>query len=330
MKLIKGTTEFQMDRPTALSLGKFDGLHRGHQLLLDRILEKKREGLEALVFAFDFGARPAKAFSEDHPFASELPGRDPDVLAKEVLARPALILPEERRRMLKKQGVDCLLECPFVPEIFCMDPETFAREVLVGRLHARYLAVGTDFRFGYHGKGDYQQLKSLGEAYGFAVDVVEKVCYRGKEISSTYIREELERGKIELVNRLLGYPYSVTGVVRHGRKIGRTLGMPTVNLLPEEQKLLPPNGVYATKSWIDGECIEGITNIGYKPTVGAEPRRGVETYLFDFDRDLYGEEITVEFYSFERPEQKFDSVEMLKEQLQKDMKWGKRYFTEEK
>ncbi|MCI8335144.1 MAG: bifunctional riboflavin kinase/FAD synthetase [Lachnospiraceae bacterium] len=296
MELIRGTSEFAVGRPTAVSLGKFDGLHRGHQLLLERILEKKETGLAPLIFTFDFGKRPG------------------------------LMLPKERRLMLEQKGTDYLLECPFVPEISRLEPEVFVEEILVRRLRTEYLAVGADFRFGYKRRGDYRLLMELGGRLGFRVDVVEKACFEGREISSTFIREELEQGRMERVNALLGYPYSVTGEVVHGLQIGRTLGMPTTNLNPEEEKLLPPNGVYATKTRIDGRNYEGITNIGLKPTVEGERKKGVETYLFGVEQDLYGKEITVEFYTFRRPERKFDSLEELKNQLFRDVEWGRRHF----
>ena len=296
MKIIKGTTEFQIQEETAISLGKFDGFHQGHQLLVDRVLQKKREGLKSLIFTFDFGDRPV------------------------------LLLPEERRRMLGKRGVDYLLECPFVESISHMEAEKFVREILVRRLHVRYLAVGTDLRFGYQRRGDYRLLERLSAECGYEVEVVEKACYQGEEISSSRIRRELEQGHMELVNQLLGYAYSVTGEVLHGRRIGRTLGMPTTNLLPSERKLLPPNGVYATRTVIAGELFEGITNIGYKPTVGGETRKGVETYLFDLDRDLYGEILTVRFYGYERAERKFASLDELKKRIEQDVFWGRTYF----
>lgn len=296
MQIIKNTTEFQIEESTAISLGKFDGLHQGHQLLVDRILKKKKEGLDSLIFTFDFGERPA------------------------------LTLPEERRELLRRENVDYLVECPFVPALSHMEPEDFVWEVLKKRLHAKYLAVGTDFRFGYQRKGDYHLLRKMSESCGFQVDVVEKACWQGREISSTYIREELEQGHMELVNQLLGYAYSVTGEVLHGRQIGRTLGMPTTNLLPKEQKLLPPNGVYATRTVIAGEVFEGITNIGYKPTVGGETRKGIETYLFDLDRNLYGEIIQVQFYGYERPERKFSNLKALKAQIESDVAWGREFF----
>lgn len=296
MRLITGTTEFETTEATAISLGKFDGLHMGHQLLVNRILKRKEEGLKALIFTFDFGDRPM------------------------------LLLPEERRALLKKWGVDYLIECPFVESLAHMEAEDFVREILVKRLHVKYLAVGTDFHFGHNRKGSYQLLEAMQEECGFEVEVVEKACYDGEEISSTRIRRELEQGHMELVNQLLGYNFSVTGEVLHGRQIGRTLGLPTTNLLPGPGKLLPPNGVYATRTRIADEIFEGITNIGHKPTVGAEPRRGVETFLFDLDRNLYGDVITVNFYGFERPERKFESLEALKARIEQDVIWGREYF----
>ena len=298
MRIIEGTTEFQVQEETAISIGKFDGLHQGHQLLVERIVKKNQEGLKALIFTFDFGDRPV------------------------------LLLPEERREMLRKWGVDYLLECPFVESISHMEAEEFVRKILVERLHVRYLAVGTDFRFGCQRRGDYRLLQRLSAECGYEVEVVEKACWQGEEISSSRIRRELEQGRMELVNQLLGYAYSVTGEVLHGRKIGRTLGMPTTNIVPSERKLLPPNGVYATRTVIAGELFDGITNIGYKPTVGAEPRKGVETYLFDLDRNLYGEILTVRFYGYERPERKFDSLEELKKRIGQDVEWGRTYFGE--
>ncbi|MCI8418544.1 MAG: bifunctional riboflavin kinase/FAD synthetase [Lachnospiraceae bacterium] len=298
MRYIKGNIDFWLEGPCAVSLGKFDGLHRGHQLLLSRIGQRQAAGMTSVIFTFDFGG--AKG----------------------------LMLSQERRRMLESQGVDVLLECPFVPELSHMEPEAFVRKILKERLQAAYLAVGTDFHFGYQRRGDYHLLQQMAGECGYTVEVVEKAQYGGRDISSTFIREELEKGNIEQVNALLGYPYNVTGEVVHGRAVGRTLGTPTINLVPEERKLLPPNGVYATRTLVDGEWYEGITNIGSKPTVGGGPIRGVETYLFGVDKDLYGKEVTVFFHSFERPERRFGSLEELKGQLRQDADWGQQWFRE--
>ena len=206
-----------------------------------------------------------------------------------------------------------------------MSPEDFIRDILVKRLRAKYIAVGEDFRFGYQRKGDCRLLQVMQDELGYQLEIVPKEMHQGREISSTYVKEALEAGNMELVTELLGYPYTVRGEVLHGRRIGRTLGMPTTNLIPSVGKLLPPNGVYATKTVMEDGTFNGVTNIGYKPTVG-ELFRGVETYLFDFEGDLYGKEIEVQLYSFERPEQKFPDLNELKAQMHRDICFGKEYF----
>ncbi|MDO5346587.1 MAG: bifunctional riboflavin kinase/FAD synthetase [Lachnospiraceae bacterium] len=295
MKYFHGTTQFYMEGASAITLGKFDGVHRGHQKLMRHIKSLETEEIKSVVFALN-------ARTE------------------------ALILTrEEQKDVVEKMGISCLIECPFVPEISGMMPETFVKEILVDRLHAKYITVGSDFRFGYRRQGDAKLLESLQEACGFQVDVMEKERLKDREISSTYVREALAEGKMELAAELLGRPFLVKGVVQHGRRIGRTLGMPTVNLVPSQEKLLPPNGVYASKTEIDGRLCPGITNIGCKPTIG-EKFRGVETYLFDLNQDLYGKEITTFLYGFERPEQKFSSRDELRAQMHRDISFGKEYF----
>ena len=305
MNYITGKTSFGVMAPSAVSLGKFDGLHRGHQKLLQHILEQKKNGLEATIFTF--ASNPTRMLSG--------------------LSAQNILTNEERREMLAKAGVDNLLECPFVPEIAHMEPERFIEDVLVGQLKMKFAAVGTDFHFGYQRRGDHAMLQKLAPKYGYTVEVVEKEQSHGRDISSTYVKEALEAGNMELVNDLLGYRYFISGEVLHGRRIGRTLGMPTTNLVPSTKKLLPPNGVYLSRTRIGEQAYYGVTNIGYKPTIG-ETFRGVETYLFDFDGDLYGENIDVELWKFKRPEMKFDSVEHLKNQMQADIAFGKEYFFE--
>ena len=298
MNYIEGLMNYTMDRDTALTLGKFDGVHLGHQKLIHKIIEKKASGLESAVVTI---------------------WPDPTV--------PALLTKGEKKILLNDLGVDWWIDCPFLPQISHMEPEEFVREILVKRLRARYIAVGSDFRFGYQRKGDCELLKKMQPELGYELDIVPKERYQDREISSTYIKEALLEGKMDTVRKLLGYPYTIQGEVLHGKKIGRTLGMPTTNLIPSTGKLLPPNGVYATKTIWNGTCYPGVTNIGYKPTVG-EYFRGVETYMFDFDHDLYGQVIEVQLYSFERPEQKFTDMNMLKEQMHRDIAFGKEYFGE--
>lgn len=301
MDYVTGTTQFHIEGPSAVSLGKFDGLHRGHQKLIRHVLDQKKKGLSAVIFTFE--KNPTR-------FLSGLSGQN-------------IMTNQERKEMLERAGIDCLLECPFLPEVAHMEPEVFVEKVLAGQLHASFVAVGKDFRFGYQRKGDYQLLRQMGENLGFRVEVIEKEKSHGRDISSTYVREALHEGNIPLANELLGYRYFVSGEVLHGREIGRTLGLPTTNLLPPADKLLPPNGVYLTRTFLEDETYYGITNIGYKPTVGGETHKGVETFLFDFEGDLYGKHLTVEFLEFERPEQKFKSLEDLKARILSDVYWGK-------
>lgn len=301
MNYVTGTTKFHMEGPCAVSLGKFDGFHRGHQKLLGSVLARKEQGLSAVLFTF--ATNPTRMLSG--------------------LSGQNIMTNEERRLLLERAGVDHLLECPFVPEISLMEPERFVREVLVGQLKAAFVAAGEDFRFGHQRKGDARMLERMGRSCGFQVEIVEKEKSHNRDISSTYVREALHEGNIPLANNLLGYRYFVGGEVVHGRQIGRTLGLPTINFLPAPEKLLPPNGVYLTRTTVDGEVYYGITNIGYKPTVGAEARKGVETYLFDYNGDLYGQYLNVEFLEYERPEQKFRSLEELKARILSDVHWGK-------
>lgn len=301
MEYITGTTTFHMKRASAVSLGKFDGLHRGHQKLISHLLEQKKNGLSAVIFTFE--KNPTRMLAG--------------------LSAQNIITNEERRRKLEEAGIDKLLECPFVPEISNMEAEDFVRRVLLEQLQASFVAVGKDFRFGRQRKGDYYLLQHLGVELGFQVEVLEKEQSHGCDISSTYIREALYEGNIPLVNELLGYPYFISGEVLHGRKIGRTLGLPTINLLPSKDKLLPPNGVYLSRTRIGEASYYGITNIGYKPTVGGENDKGVETFLFDYSGDLYGKHLQVELLEFRRPEQKFYSLEELKACILSDVYWGK-------
>lgn len=302
MKIINNTLDFSIPEISAVTLGKFDGIHKGHQKLMKKILEKSSQGLKSVVFTF--GQMPGTVFY----------GKGRTILTR-----------EERQKHLETMGIDYMVECPFVPEIIHMEPEQFVEQILVGQLHAKYIAIGPDFRFGHERKGDKHLLKKLASVYGYEVEVLEKECLNDKVISSTYVRHMLETGEMETVRELLGYPYYVSGTVVHGHAIGRTIGIPTINLLPDDEKMLPPNGVYLTKTvWEKQECF-GITNIGVKPTISGDEAKGIETHLFDFEGNLYDQELTVEFYAFERPERRFCSMEELREQLEKDVRWGKQY-----
>ncbi len=307
MEYIKQSITFQITEPTVLSLGKFDGLHRGHELLMAYMAEKKKEsrGLKAAVFTFDIPPR------------AQVQGVPPQVLTTN----------EEKIKLFESAGVDYLIECPFTEEIRCMEPEDFIGKV-AGNLNVRYLVVGKDFRFGHNRRGNYQMLQSFASVYGYGVRVVDKMRKDGRDISSTYVREEISKGNLELANELLGYEYFVEGEILHGKHMGKAvLGIPTINLLPPQEKLLPPLGVYVTVTECQGGTYGGITNVGRKPTIGGGFPIGVETHLFGVSKDLYGEEAKVRFLSPVRPERKFDSLGSLVSQMQRDIQYGMDYYS---
>ena len=305
MKIINDTLDFSIPEMSAITLGKFDGIHKGHQKLMKMILAKKEQGLKSVVFTF--GQMPGTFFF----------GKGRTILTS-----------KERQLHLERMGIDYMIECPFVPEVIQMEPEKFIEDVLVNQLHVKYIAVGPDFRFGHNRKGSVGVLKRMAPVYGYEVEVFDKECLNDKVISSTYVRHMLEIGEMETVQKLLGYPYYVSGTVVHGHAIGRKIGIPTINLIPDDDKMLPPNGVYLTKTVWEENQIFGITNVGCKPTISGEEAKGIETHLYDFDGDLYDKELTVEFYAYHRPERRFESLEDLKSQLARDAAWGREIIVE--
>ena len=303
MKIIKDTTEFYIEEATAVAIGKFDGFHCGHQKLLQRMQEQKKKGLATVVFTFV--PSPAAFFSKE-------PEKE-------------LTTIKEKRKIFENAGIDYLIEYPFYQEIADMEPNTYIEEVLVKRIHAKCIVAGEDVSFGRRGLGNYQMLEEKSQKVGYDVIIIDKVQYEGREVSSTYVREEVAKGKMELVHQLLGIPYHVGGTIVHGRKLGRTLGMPTVNQIPPKEKLLPPNGVYYSYVMLEGKKMPSITNIGTKPTVKNDIVMGVETYIYNFNENVYGEELEVYLLSFKRPEMRFESVEALKQQMAEDIAAGRKY-----
>jgi riboflavin kinase/FMN adenylyltransferase len=312
MKIIENTTEFNINEKTAVAIGKFDGFHRGHQKLLGELNLLHGKGLKTVVFTFV--PSPAAFFSKEE--------------VKELSTKA------EKRRIFEDAGVDYLIEYPFYQEIADTMPEAFISDVLVGMINAKYVVAGDDVSYGKGGKGDCKLLEEKAANYGYEVKIIDKVLYEGREVSSTYVREEVKSGNMELVTRLLGVPYHVGGEIIHGRRLGRTIGMPTVNQIPPSEKLLPPKGVYYSYVYLhsengdmpyDGVKLPSITNIGTKPTVDNNLVMGVETYLYDFDYDVYGNEMEVYLLKHKRPEMKFENVEALKAQMSSDIEEGRKY-----
>ena len=303
MQIIKGTTEFQIEGRSAIAIGKFDGIHEGHIKLLSYILAKKAEGLKAVVFTFD-------------PPASVFFGKAGDRELSPL---------SEKRKFFEKLGIDILVEFPFNHETAAITAEKFIEKILVFQMHAAYIAAGCDLSFGYQGRGDKELLQNLSTVYGYRAEIIPKVMEGDREISSSYVREEVEAGNMEKAKKLLGRAYCVTGIVEEGRKLGRRIGIPTLNLYPRADKLLPPYGVYFSRAVFEEKVYQGITNIGKKPTVNQTDAVSVETYLYDFHENMYGREITVELLHFKRPEYKFSGVEELKKQMEKDLAAGRFY-----
>lgn len=304
MRYERDFKQLQLAEDTVLSLGKFDGLHRGHELLLESVFEKKAAyGLKAAVFTFDIP--PGNLASAD---------------GHRVITTNA-----EKRKLLEERGVDYLVECPFTKEMMHMEAEQFIGE-MARRLRAKWVVVGMDFRFGHNRRGDYHMLQDFAHVYGYQLRVVQKMQYEGRDISSTYIREAIKDGNIELANNLLGYPYFIEGAVVHGNRVGHRIGFPTINLTPPEQKFLPPFGVYLSCISLDGQCYHGITNIGKKPTIQGDNPVGAETYIYDFHQEAYEKEARVSLLHFARREMQFSGIEALQSQLHKDISFGRDYF----
>ena len=304
MRYEKDFLHLQLTEPTVLSLGKFDGLHRGHELLMESVFEKAQTGLKAAVFTFD--VPPASADSLQQVITTN----------------------EEKKKLFLERGADYLIECPFTKEIMQMEAEQFIEEI-VRRLCVKWIVVGTDFHFGHNRRGDYHMLQEYAPVYGYQLRVVQKMQYQGRDISSTYIREALLKGSIEFANELLGYPYFIRGKIIHGNQIGRTIGFPTININPPPQKLLPPYGVYVSRIRLDGKRYGGITNIGKKPTIRGDYPAGAETYIYDFHGDVYEKTARVELLHFERPEMRFAGIGELRAQLEKDLAYGRAYLADQ-
>lgn len=307
MDYIAGRTDFKY-KNCAVTLGKFDGMHLGHQQLIDLVISYKKQGLTAVMFSFLM--HPGNLFSD----------KEFELIYTE----------EEKLAKLSHTGIDVLISYPFTEETRSMEPEGFIKDILIGKLEAKVIVVGEDFRFGNQRKGDVAFLKKYEEQYGYKVIACVKKKWKNEVISSSSIRKAIKDGDMESANAMLGKPFMIRGEVVHGRRLGRTIGMPTVNQIPTNSKLLPPCGVYATMTLYGGKRYPGVTNIGYKPTVGEEEYIGVETYIFDFNEDLYGKTIEVELYYYLRPELKFGSLEELVTRMREDIIVAKKYFKENK
>lgn len=305
MHIIRGLKQLPPDHKGCIAtIGNFDGLHLGHQHVFSHLKEKSLEyGLPSTIISFE-------------PLPHEFfPG-----------SSPTRIYPQrDKIRILKSLGIDTFIRLKFNKAFSQIEAEDFVHDVLLNRLNVRYLVVGDDFRFGKMRKGDFQLLQTMGKENGMEVQDTRTLKDSGERVSSTRVRAALQRGNMPAANRLLGYPYSIAGRVRHGDKLGRTIGFPTLNLkLPEITALR--SGIYAVKvHGINDKTYYGAANVGKRPTVNGTDMR-LETYVFDFDQDIYGQYICIEPVVFIRPEEKFGSLETMQDVIHQDCNQIKAIF----
>lgn len=296
------TKDIPMQKNTAVAIGNFDGVHIAHRALITAAAERK--DLESVVFTF-------------YPHTANVFGKKTERIISE----------EEKRAQIRELAPDYLYIQSCDREFLSMSPREFAKKVLKDTFSAACVYVGYNFSFGKDGAGTPETLKELGKELGFEVFVMPPFELSGAPVSSSRIRKALANGETEAANKMLGRPFSVSGKVVTGNKIGRTLGFPTANLIPKSGFVMPRCGVYATRTIWSGQIFDSVTNVGDNPTVSDGGTTRVETNIMDLDRNLYGEEIRVLFYGLLRSEKKFCSLDELKQQIEKDKYNAKKYLT---
>lgn len=295
------------EQKRVIALGFFDGVHRGHGALLSRVAGK----------AAELGAAPAAVTFDTHPenliFGSPM---------------PLINSPLDRAELMRRYyGIREVIVAHFDDRMMHMPWEDFITEFLVREHGAVHLVAGHDFHFGYKGEGNPDRLREKCARLGVGCDIIPKVELDGITISSTYIRTLLAQGEIERANYFLGHPHPLTDTVQHGKKLGSTLGFPTVNLRFQPGVLIPARGVYAARVWFEnGESRCAVTNVGVRPTVDSHGEVNVEGFILDFDGDLYGQTVRMEFYRYLRGEQKFPTLEALREEIMRNAEETRAYF----
>ncbi len=305
MKVFKSIEEFNINENTALALGTFDGLHIAHEHVIKQMVDvAKKNNLISVVYTFS-----------NHP----------KEMNPSVETPKRLITPKQKAEHISELGVDVLIILPFDEKQISIEADDFLSDVIVNKLKAKHIVVGYDFRFGKNANGCVSLLESKSKEYGYTVDIVDQILYEGMTISSTMIRNYLLNGKVKHANDLLGRRYSIKGVVIEGKKMGRKLGFPTVNLQTNfEMSVLKP-GVYITNAIISNERFYSVTNVGFNPTFD-QKNFNVETHILGFDKDIYGETVEIEFFRYVREEVKFKDLDELVNQINQDLDVVKIYF----
>lgn len=303
-----GLDNFEASKPV-VTIGTFDGVHLGHREVIDELKRIScQTGGESVIFTFS-----------PHPRMIITPTEDTIRLLSTI---------EEKTLLLKQLGIDRLIIYPFTRDFSALSHTEFVEEILVKRINIHKLVIGYDHKLGHDRKGDFQALTRLGKDFGFEVEQLNPLVVENVAVSSTRIRQALEAGDMRKANHFLGYSYLLKGRVVEGRKLGRELGFPTANILPDDRhKMVPADGVYAVYTDIDGSRYEGMLNVGTRPTVNSNvDHRSIEVHIFNFSKDIYQEDITVHFVERIRDEMKFGDLAMLKEQLVLDKERVVRIF----
>jgi riboflavin kinase/FMN adenylyltransferase len=305
MRLFHGTDNAEIQRPTVLTLGVFDGLHLGHQLIVRTVAERAQA----------IGAVPTVITFDPHPRAVLHPASSP----------PLLQTLDQKVEGFGVLGIEQTIVVRFTEEFSRVPAEEFLRDVVKERLHAREVYLGKGFAFGHNREGNIELLRRVSQELDFFADEVPEVKIRGRRVSSSRVRELLLQGKVNLARRMLGRPYGVEGRVIRGDERGHMLGFPTANLHPQN-RVIPARGVYVTGTLIEGQWRRSVTNIGIRPTFEIDTEPSVETFVMNWSGDLYGDVIRVRFLHRLRDEKKFRSIEDLQEQIKADVNQAERYF----
>lgn len=305
MQIIKDEN-FRLNN-SIVTLGKFDGNHIGHKSLFKKAKEIKDASgslLNTVIFTFDVNPR---SVAQEGPSC-------------------LLYTNTERLEIEEGEGMDYCFVWPFTGKNMSMEPEDFVQKVLHEQLGTKHIVVGEDFRFGKNRRGDTALLSSLEEKFGFKLHTVSKIKYKGEDVSSSWIKKEILEGNLDSANYMLGRPFAVSAKVVSGKHLGKSLGFPTINFEAPEGKVIPPDGVYATKTTVCGRTYLSMTNIGTRPTFEEGACRNIETNIFDFDEDIYEKTARVEFYKFIRPEIHFSSSEELVAEIDRNRREIRDFF----
>lgn len=307
MRVYRSRSELRDLKPATIALGNFDGIHKGHQTLIGACIETAKS-LDLVSSVFTFSNHPSNV-----------------IAGKNVIKN--IITFDEKAHILEKMGIDCLFSFKFDQAIRTSTPDAFCRHLLFEALQMKEAFCGFNYHFGYKAQGDPDTLRRIGAELGYGVTVLPPVEIEGEVVSSTLIRKAVDEGDLDRYRCYTGRRYAMVGHVIEGRRFGRTLGFPTINLALDLSMALPPNGVYLTRTTVAGKRNDSITNVGQKPTVGLFAKNA-ETHIFDFDRDIYGKDVRVEFIELLREERTFSSIDQLTAQIEKDCNVARRLHQE--